>query len=215
MKNRNLILGLIFALLIIVFGVGAYFLSQNKTATNSAKQEIAKPTNSTKSAESTLKDLLASKVPSKCTYSTDAGATKISGTVYVAGGKVRGDFTTTSGKTEITGHMATDAKYVYTWTDGSKQGYKFATDTITNAKTEANTQQPDFNQKFNYSCSPWLEDSKMLELPKDVTFTVFSIPTVPTGTTGTSLNNQAACQACASLPAGETKTACLTQLKCN
>ena len=215
MKNKNLVLAVIAGLLIIVFGVGAYFLSQNKAATNSGSKEAVKPTQSlTKSAESTLKDLIASKNPTQCTYSTDAGSTKISGVVYVANGKVRGDFTTTAGKTVITGHMATDAKYVYTWTDGSKQGYKFATDTLTGAKTDANTQKPDFNQKFKYSCSPWSLDSKMMQLPTDVTFTTFSMPVLPSGATGGTVSNQTMCAACSGLT-GEAKTACLTQLKCN
>lgn len=219
MKNKNLVLGLIVGLLIIVFGIGAYFLAQNKAGNSSVKETLKAPTtNSTKSAESTLKELIASKVPVKCSYSTDAGTAKIAGTVYVSGGKIRGDFSTMAGKTEIKGHMATDEKYVYTWTDGTNQGYKFAIDTNAEAKgttSDSNSQKPDFNQKFNYSCTPWVPDNKMLELPQNVTFTTFSLPGSQALPTGSSINNQSACQACSGLPAGEAKTMCLTQLKCS
>lgn len=217
MKNKNLVLGLIVGLLIIVFGIGAYFLSQNKASNSSLKNTSKTPeTTSTKSAESTLKELIASKVPVKCSYSTDAGTAKITGTVYVSGGKVKGDFTTMAGKTAISGHMVTDEKYVYTWTDGTNQGYKFAIDTNTQTKeaAESNTQKPDFNQKFNYSCSPWIPDSKMMELPKNVTFTTFTMPGSQSMPTGSSINNQSACQACSGLPAGESRTMCLKQLNC-
>ncbi|HYM65324.1 MAG TPA: hypothetical protein VES68_02475 [Candidatus Sulfotelmatobacter sp.] len=218
MNNKNTVLAVVAALILLLLGAGAFFLSQKKTPTPSNNQEMAKPTTTTNSAQQTLKDLLSSKNPVKCTYSTDVSGAKISGVVYVANGKVRGDFTTTSGKTEITGHMATDAKYMYSWTEGSKQGYKFSLDSMTNPKPTTTTNQnkaPDLNQKFNYSCSPWTLDSKMLELPTDVTFTLFTIPTAPTGTSGGSgVSNQTMCTACSSLK-GESKTQCLTQLHCN
>ncbi len=218
--NKNTIIALSVALLILLFGAGAFFMSQNKTTVKPTTQPVvANPNTKTNNAtSSTLKELLASKTPSKCTYSTDAGNTKISGTVYVNGGKVRGDFTTTTDKTTIIGHMATDEKFVYTWMDNSKQGYKFAMDTQAMAdKAAQDSQKPDFNQKFNYDCSPWIVDAKMMVLPVDITFTTFTIPVIPTGTTGKTgtINNSSACVACDGLPAGEAKTACLTQLGCN
>ena len=130
-----------------------------------------------------LKDLLASGVAQKCTYTTtmDTGSTE--GTTYISGGKIRGDFSTTvSGKTTQS-HMISDSKTSYVWTEGEKTGFKT---TISEADTsEANsndtpsnysgsTTGADLSQKADYKCAAWVVDGSVFTPPATVKFTDLS-----------------------------------------
>jgi uncharacterized protein (UPF0333 family) len=208
------IVGVIVIVLLVLLGGGAYFMMQKSKSTTAENLPAANPTEAAAAAETqgTLKSLLTAGKPQTCSFSTEEGS---SGTVYVANGKMRGDFTSTTQGTTVTGHMILDSGYSYVWTDLTKQGMKIAIP-AEQASGSTGSQGMDVNQKVSYSCKGWTVDNTKLALPSDVTFSTFNIPGAAapkaTGTNDGSAVNPA-CSACDSLPAAA-QGPCKTQLNC-
>ena len=222
LRYMNKKLGLIIIVLVLLLGGGAYvMMSKSKSAPVSPTTTEAKPTETTTTAsqvKGTLKSLLTAGIPQSCTFTNDTGA---SGSVYVSGGKMRGDFQTTSQGKTFSGHMIIDSGYSYLWSDAMARGMKIAMSDVQPTGTAAtNSQSMDVNQTVSYSCKPWVPDSSMFTLPANVTFTTFTMPK-SMGTTGAMTPPSSAgapanaCSACDNLPAGPAQTACKTQLHCN
>lgn len=116
---------------------------------------------------SSLTELLASNKAQKCTVKQEVAGIESNGTVYVAGGKLRGDFTSTGGVSGNT-HVIVDAGNVYTWIDGLGMGVKVAASA---ADAGASGQQAvSMNQKLNYVCSNWSVDASVFTRPSGITF---------------------------------------------
>ena len=213
--NKKLLIALLAVL--VLGGGGYYFYSKNKTGGAGTGKEVS-------SGVTSLKELIAANVPQKCTFSTtDEESGKTEGTTYVAGGKVRGDFTNTiSGKT-TTSHMISDSKTSYIWEEGQKKGVKMTVDepetdgadTATSTDSSAGT-QADLNEKADYKCSAWLPDSSLFNPPSDVKFADLSeMFKVATPAPGAGQNDtSSACSYCNTL-SGDDKTQCLSSLNCN
>ncbi len=221
MKNKTSLIVLILIIIILLAG-GAYFMMK-KTPSKISETKMtqtsptAMKTKGTMTA-GTLKSLLTLGKSVKCSFSNKTESNSSEGTVYVSGGKMRADFSSTSGKTTTNGHVIADSQFSYFWMDQSKQGFKFP---ITNKETSTGTTQQSFdmNQSVNYSCGDWNADSSVFSLPIGVTFSSFNVPVVPTGMTGNSggtgtTGQSSQCAACNSLPAGTAQDACKTQLHC-
>lgn len=210
---KKLIVPIVLVLLVLLGG-GAYFM-MNKSSKPAVSPTLppANPTVATAATtQGTLKTLLTSGKPQTCTYTTQDGA---GGTVYVANGKMRGDFTSTTEGTTITGHMILDSGYSYVWTDMTKQGMKIAIP-AEQASGSTGSQGVDVNQKVSYSCKDWTVDNSKLTLPADITFSTFNLPNAAApkaagASAGSAVNP--ACSACDSLPAAA-QGPCKTQLNC-
>lgn len=163
-----------------------------------------------------LKDLLTLGTAQTCTFNNQGSA----GKVYVSGGKVRGDFDTTTESTTTKSHMIIDGNTSYIWMDGQTTGFKmsFNPDQTPSATASTQTSTGSFDPRadMNYECSAWVVDSSMFALPSGVTFQEFNIPSsAPAAKSGSgAADNSAQCGYCNSL-SGDDKTQCLTALKCN
>ena len=116
----------------------------------------------------TLKGLLGMGKDQKCdiSYSNDRG--KTSGTVYVAGKKMRGDFTVVDANNkQMDSHMITDETYIYSWLSSSPQGVK--------TKVEAAI----IDQQVQYKCASWGVDSSKFTPPSNVQFRDLSTINAP------------------------------------
>ena len=210
---------LIGVVILLALGAGYYFYSKNNGGLPGSGTEVSSGMNS-------LRDLIGASVPQKCTFSSeDAESGKSEGTTYIAGGKVRSDFTNVvSGKT-TTSHMITDSKTSYIWEEGQKTGVKMTIEEPEKGEadiptsTESEGAQTDLDQKMDYKCSAWLPDSSLFNPPSDVTFTdlseMFKAPTpAPAASGAGSSDNQSSCSYCNAL-SGDDKTQCLAALNCN
>ena len=96
MKNKNILITVV-VLALIVLGAGAYFTLGNKRGQGSKDGPSASQNQgpATESSPKTLKELLASSVSQKCTFTntTEDASTTMDGVVYTSGGKICGDFT--------------------------------------------------------------------------------------------------------------------------
>jgi hypothetical protein len=220
-KNVAIVVGI---LILIIVGFVAYSAMKkpsqpiNKAMVTSENKPAA--SNSQTTAQGTLKSLLSSGKSQKCTYSYSRQSTTVSGTVYVANGKMRGDFVSPSGQSKVTGHMIIDGGYFYVWTDLSNSGIKMAVNQEQPANAPvSNSQTPDINQSFTYSCQGWAEDDTLFVLPSSISFVTTTLPVAPSSSgvgtpSGAGVNPSSYCSACDNIPAGPGRDACRTQLHC-
>ncbi len=217
--NKNIVIVLI---ILVFIAVGSYlFMNKSQPSKNqgAVTSQNKNSTSSPQTIQGTLKSLITSGKSQKCTYSNKLKETTVEGTFYVAGGKLRGDFTTTSAQTKMNGHMIVHNGYSYIWSDLSKQGIKMAINQEQLAPStppvNTKTQMPDINQSYSYTCQGWSGDSAIFVPPATITFSTLALPSVqPTGTATGVNTNSAACSACDRIPAGSTRDACKTQLNC-
>lgn len=226
MNNTTRVIALVVLLLFV--GGGVYLFARSHKASQTAENTIPqKQTQQMTTGKKSLFDFFSISASEKCTY-TDK-ATNGSGTVYVSGGKMRGDFQTTQNLT----HMINDGKYVYIWTEGQKTGYKMsmdlvkkeiaqATSSLQNSSGSSEERPPsqvaNMNRQADYSCGAWSADASKFAVPSDITFADYSamMQGVMTGTPkqNTMQGNPAACAQCNQVPAGAARNQCLTALKC-
>jgi len=211
--NKKVLVTVVILLLLLLGGV-AFMMSKK-----SKKTDVASPETKVVAEEETkkqsLKDLLASNVAQKCSYSDTYGSTAISGTSYLSGGKVRGDFSTTAENGQVSsGHMIYDGKFSYVWIDGTTSGFKMAIDTSSNTTANANQQGLDMNKAMDYDCGIWVTDQSQFTPPDGVTFTEYNMPASSVTPSGTSVSgSQSACSYCDAMT-GDAKTQCRTSLNC-
>lgn len=195
MNKKVVTAGVVVVLLLIIAG----FLVM-KGRTNPAVTPTK--TSEQNTSPTSLKDLISKGIAQSCTYSNESST----GQIYVSGGKVRGDFDTTIEGKVTKSHMIVDGSNSYIWSDGSKDGIKMTFDVAATPAANA-TSSPvggfDTAANMNYKCGVWVADPSMFTLPAGVTFMSF-------GKTDTSSQ----CSYCDSLT-GDSKSQCLTALKCN
>ena len=109
--------------------------------------------------------------------------------------------------------MIIDGNTSYIWSDDSKSGIKMTFDASATPSGSAATSPAgsfDATANMNYKCGVWVADSSMFTLPVGVQFMTFGTETGVTPGTGTGASQ---CSYCDSLT-GDSKTQCLTALKC-
>jgi hypothetical protein len=215
--NKKLV-GILIVLILI--GVGASFVVKRapQTTTKQPPTVTKAPTVTPKETmQGTLRSLISSKKPQICTYSNDLGSASVSGTVYLADGKVKADFTSVSEENKISGHMIINDGYAYIWTGTTSKGIKIVFDPNQPTGTPLNSQVPDLNQSFAYACKEWKTDASLFAPPLNVDFSLISVPAQPSGAVSPasgSVTNGSACSVCDKLPAGESQVACRAQFHC-
>ena len=211
MDYMNKKIGGIIAAVVVIALLGFIFMNRlNKTAPAVVTQTSPTPAAQTtvavahkaETVQGTMKSLITAGKSEVCTYTNGINDTTVNGTMYVSGGKMRGDFTAVNvGKNEkVNSHMiVTDAQTAYAWTDLTNRGMKISLTTTTATSAAANSGSPDLNKQVQFSCQAWTPDSSLFVTPSNVTF--YSIDT------------STACAACANL-SDQAKEVCKTQLHC-
>jgi len=206
--------GIIIAVVVILALVGFFVLKMGKSTTqvSTNKTPVTQTTvavaNKAETVQGTIKSLITAGKSEVCTYTNQVSSATINGKIYVADGKMRGDFTSVSsakGESVNSHIIINDAQSVYAWTDLSSRGMKIS---ITAGEKVASTSgNPDINQQVQLSCQGWTPDASLFTVPSTVTF--YSLDTLTKPAAGAN----AACSACANLPA-QAQAACKTQLNC-
>ncbi len=159
--NKQILIG-IGVLVLALIGFLAY--SQMNKGANI--QEVAKQDVS--SSKNSIKSLLTGGKNVTCTISYPDN--KGSGTVYVAGSKVRGDFSMKVDNKEMMSHMIQDGLFAYMWSDDNKTGTKFKIDPNSPAPSATAGQTQDLDSQVDMKCNPWSEDKSKFSAPSDIQF---------------------------------------------
>jgi hypothetical protein len=201
------------SLVLLAAGCGKSATTSQQEVKDSTQVQVTAAT----SGQGSFKDLLALGKSLKCDSSFTSNGNTSTGTTYIAGGNMRGDFSSQiEGRTMQT-HMIIKDQTSYTWVEGSgtAMGFKMALNSSSTPNSISKTpRSADINQQINYNCQSWSEDSAQFDLPAGVTFQdqsqMMVSPKLPVG--GQATGNASACAACNS--AGSGKAQCLAALGC-
>ncbi|MDQ5957825.1 MAG: hypothetical protein QG665_151 [Patescibacteria group bacterium] len=164
-------------------------------------------------ASTSLRDLITTGKPVKCTFSTAKDGVESKGEVFVASNeKIRADFMTKiEGKDQV-GHMIMKDKKVYVWLEGQAQGMTMSVPE--NSSNEQSGQMPlNFDDKdVSYDCDTWRVDEDKFTEPSGIKFSDLSAIVGGGAAAGVSAN-PAQCGACEQL-SGAQKEQCKVALKC-
>ena len=122
MKKTSTIIAAV--IILILLGAGVFYLLGKHAAPRHNHNRAQAPQNQTQQMTTQKKsffDFFSMAGSQKCTFSDSTNNS--SGTVYVSGGKMRGDFQSSNNGKTNSSHMINDGTYVYIWTDGQTNGY--------------------------------------------------------------------------------------------
>jgi hypothetical protein len=171
-KQLGIVIGAVGAL--VVIGTAAYMLFLNpQSSDRQSSADITESTQQDSTTANSLRELLGLGKNVTCTMTYPKG--NGSGTVYVAGERVRGDFNTPGPEGEMMeSHMIRDNEYGYFWTGA--EGTKIKIDETQQAETTEKSQQEsvDLDEEVDMDCSSWSVDNSMFNVPQGVEFTDLS-----------------------------------------
>lgn len=212
---------------ILLFAGGAYLLFANNQTTTPTQQSSPQTAEQTKNDENSITgnifSLLQSGQNVACTFSSTADDTSSSGTVYVSGKNMRGDFQSTINSQTSNTHMIRDGEWMYTWTDGQTTGLKLkiteederqGKEMAEKMESDKKNQGFDISQQVDYSCKPWGVDQSKFTVPSNVTFTDLSAQ-MEDAKNMMQNSSQSACSACETITDTQAKAACKQSLNCN
>jgi hypothetical protein len=106
----------------------------------------------------------------KCSLSPDRGGEVREGSVYISGGKMRGDFEVAGdGGETYDAHMVQDGEWVYTWGGpmGEVQGTKMRVGATAGPAAQDGF---DASEEMSMDCEEWRPDASKFETPSSVQF---------------------------------------------
>jgi len=211
------LVGAVLGVVAVIVIAGAFLMNRQNvplTTNNSSENSvILDETVEQAQAPQSLRDLMDLSANQMCTFSDEAGN---SGTVYIGGGKMRGDFVSTMNDQAPGTHMVLNNSNIYTWFDGGEEGFKVSLAEIEKLSNFGEDDQKSVNldEPKNFDCSPWTVDNSMFNLP-DIEFRDLGSLTAPGTTENGATGDMKAiqCGACNSLPA-ENQEQCRQILGC-
>ncbi|MFA7286295.1 MAG: hypothetical protein WC052_01350 [Patescibacteria group bacterium] len=156
--------------------------TQEQAETDSAN--VTEPSKST-----SLKILLASGQPQRCQFIDSTDPFKTQGTVFINGGKVRGDLMSTRDSKIMKFHMIGDMETNYVWVEGMTTGAKSTVKSSSAVPGDDKWQGIDNDKEADYRCDPWIVDSSLFVLPTNIEFIDMSRPIIDQGPIGLPNNN--------------------------
>ncbi len=181
---------------VVIGGVGFFLMNQPVS------------TNTDQATPQSLKELLASQNPQQCAFDQSTEGAAATGKVFVSNGKMRGDFTSLVNNQGVESHMIVRDNTAYVWSSLANQGFKMSTENMMNGTTTS----VDMNQRFDYTCSGWTEDSTAFTLPTTITFSDMSAMMDQMMVSSSATVNQ--CGLCDKIPDAAAKAQCRTSLNC-
>ena len=168
---KNLIIGI--AVVVVVAGGGYwYFTSIGHTSSDNDSAMTGESNESMADDQSgdfsgSLQDLAKRGGNYKCTFVHDSSVAESSGTVYISGDNLRGDFESKTQGITAESHMIAKDGYTYTWSPLTPTGFKAKiVDTgSTNDSAAAQGSYTDANQSYTYQCEAWSSDASYFDLP--------------------------------------------------
>ena len=213
------------SIVLLAAGCGKASPTTSTAPSSSVQTNTAAQTTDTQptQGQGTFKDLMAMGTSQQCDADFTSGQTSSHGTIYLASGKMRGDFSSQNQGNTIQSHMIVKDQTVYNWTEGAGMDMAFKTPVATSTASQGASQSQGANvdQQVNYSCQSWTEDDSMFDLPAGVTFSdqasmmqnMMPTPAPSKTPTKTAPSSQNECSVCNEVPAGA-KAQCMAAYSC-
>ncbi len=220
MQNKQAIIGIIAAIIILVGAGGVFLYSQNKNSSEPNTTTATEKTNKDTSLENNLAAILKSGKNQQCTFTyADENGNNTNGTAYISGDKMRTNVTSSTNGKSSTIYVIRNGDDNYIWGSDfpNNTGMKMTLSIDEYIDNEESKKYFDPNLNAQYDCSDWTPESNMFTAPTNIKFqdisalmqgVMQSASKSPTGTSSTS-----ECSICNSLT-GDAKNACLKQFSC-
>ncbi len=174
---------------IVVIALGVWLYTSNSasvapssnTATTPSPSTDGKTTSPTTpsgaGSGNTYKSLLRQNGSYKCDYAQVQSSGQGNSVIYIYGGKLRGEFRTTSGDVKAASLVVYDGHYLYTWTEGKSTGTRTVLTSLSQLPSvipQDLTSGSIYGTSYNsvgWNCNYWLTDPKILIPPSYVKFT--------------------------------------------
>ncbi len=183
-KKRNLIVGVVAIVLLIVIGVLAFLLfkpsnSDDLNNSNNGEESNSKDNDGSNKAETnkefkTFVDLLKSNKNIKCEWTEETDGTNFNGTIYVSNGMMRQSF---SDSEDNNGEILLSGNSMYIWEEESAQGIKMSTESDDESALDELINDYSGLEDFDLSsdntsikCDDWKADNSLFEVPTNVEF---------------------------------------------
>lgn len=219
MSKKIIIIAGIFIFLLGLAAVGYTQFGKAKSSQTATQDNTnIQPTqpNKADALKGSLKSLLGIGKTAKCTYTytpQDGGGT---GTIYVSGNKMNGNFKTTLDGKITEANVLHDGEYSYIWEPSGKNGIKMKIDPQVEATKAEENQSFDWNQEINYKCDEWSGDDSKFTAPSNIEFTDLSQMLNKASPTGTKTDTQQGSNSlCDQIPDAAAKAECLKALSGN
>ena len=176
--------GVIWTVIILaVVILGVWFLSSSSmgsdqmTATSTPSGATTSASSASAPGKQTFKSLLADKGDFECKYEQVSGSGRSTNVVYIADGKLRGEYRTTGATTNTSNLMVYDGQYLYTWAEGAKTGNRTLITKLSDLPktipidlTSGAVLGTSNTNNVSWDCHPWIKDTALLQVPTYVTF---------------------------------------------
>ena len=162
----------------LILATGAFLIirggSKHEEATPVADSETSETQTASAngSFNGSLADLAMRGGSHKCTFMHSTDVSDSSGTLFISGKKMRGDFKTHEkvNGTDIESHMLSDGSFAYVWSPAMPSGMKMQTELTAATPGSTTSANFDYSQKLDYQCEAWTADEATFALPANVTF---------------------------------------------
>lgn len=220
-QNKQAIIGIIAAIVILSGAAGVFLYSQNKNEPEPNTTTATEQKNEAESLESNLASILKAGKTQKCTFTyADEGGNSTKGMAYLTKNQMRTDVTSTTNGKSSTIYVIRNGDDNYIWGSDfpDNTGLKMTMSLDEYASNEESKKYFDPNLNAKYDCSNWTVDSSMFTPPTNIKFQdigallqgmMKGASKAPTGTAGSSSE----CSICNSLT-GDARTACMKQFSC-
>ena len=172
-------------LIIIALGIW-YFVSSSPAAPDTNSDAAAtSPTDTANSnanssgakiGTNTFKSIFTQSGNTQCTYEVVTPTSRTSSVVDISGGKMHGEFRTTSASDSIASIMVYTGGYLYVWDEGKTSGTKTQLNSLADLPQAIPTDLTSAaifgtsGDNASWDCHPWATDTKLLAVPTYVTF---------------------------------------------
>lgn len=167
---------IVYIITTVVIAGGVYLITSNNSQDENNSQVIEQTTANQEDSQivsASMKELVSLGKSLQCTFESNTEFAKTSGVVYVADGKVRGNFRVTVsslGNNSFDAYMIADASNTYVWSTLAKSGFKAPIQK--EVQTQPGQEGVDYNQVLTYTCTSWQTDQTLFTPPSDVVFEV-------------------------------------------
>lgn len=174
MKKHNLNRGfgplviIIVVAAVLAVGGGTYYTSKSKKERVDSQNELGTQSDNKATIDAsikvgTLRSLLSLGQDVVCTFSGSEATGNVSGTMFISGEMMRGDFTAEGTES----HMIRQGNDTFVWSgnQGAKMNFSQTSTNSSGAQSSVN-----LDQEVNYKCDNWSKDSSKFDAPSNVNF---------------------------------------------
>ncbi|MEK7601598.1 MAG: hypothetical protein AAB480_03660 [Patescibacteria group bacterium] len=182
MNQKTIVWGIV---VLVILALGAWYLSSSGASSTGTQGETATTTTTTgttgtpagtPATTNTFKSIFTQSGNHQCDYSQSNSTGQSTSVIYIADGKMRGEFRSTMSGASTASLMIYSGGYLYSWKEGATTGKKSSIRALADLPdvipqdltsgaiygTSANT--------VGWNCHDWLKDVKLFTIPTYVTF---------------------------------------------